>query len=400
MKETRFKDTEIGQLPEDWEEYHLRDLISVLTDFTANGSFSALAENVPYFNTPQYARLVRLTDIRSNFKNSDAIYVTKKSYDYLAKSKLYGGELLLANVGAYAGLACLFPCGMDFVATLAPNMFLIKVNDKAEIKYILNSCNYGVLHNQLFAKASSSAQPKLNKEDVRSCLIPLPTKEEQKRIVSALTSVDNLISSLDKLIEKKKNIKQGTMQQLLTGEKRLKGFSDPWVERKMETIEIKNGSILNSNEYKAGNIPVIAGGKHPAGYHSSSNRLANTITISASGANAGYISFYKQPIFASDCSTINKQKGISVEFLYYCLLLRQNEIYKCQTGGAQPHIHAKDIKDIEIPIPSAILEQKRIASIIESMDDEISSLETKKAKFEQIKQGMMQQLLTGKIRLI
>lgn len=190
------------------------------------------------------------------------------------------------------------------------------------------------------------------------------------------------------------------MQQLLTGKKRLKGFSDPWVERKMETIEIKNGSILNSNEYKAGNIPVIAGGKHPAGYHSSSNRLANTITISASGANAGYISFYKQPIFASDCSTINKQKGISVEFLYYCLLLRQNEIYKCQTGGAQPHIHAKDIKDIEIPIPSAILEQKRIASIIESMDDEISSLETKKAKFEQIKQGMMQQLLTGKIRLI
>ncbi|WP_314943114.1 restriction endonuclease subunit S [Porphyromonas endodontalis] len=400
MKETRFKDTEIGQIPEDWEEYHLRDLISVLTDFTANGSFSALAENVPYFNTPQYARLVRLTDIRSNFKNSDAIYVTKKSYDYLAKSKLYGGELLLANVGAYAGLACLFPCGMDFVATLAPNMFLIKVNNRAEIKYILNSCNYGVLHNQLFAKASSSAQPKLNKEDVRSCLIPLPTKEEQKRIVSALTSVDNLISSLDKLIEKKENIKQGTMQQLLTGKKRLKGFSDPWVERKMETIEIKNGSILNSNEYKAGNIPVIAGGKHPAGYHSSSNRLANTITISASGANAGYISFYKQPIFASDCSTINKQKGISVEFLYYCLLLRQNEIYKCQTGGAQPHIHAKDIKDIEIPIPSAILEQKRIASIIESMDDEISSLETKKAKFEQIKQGMMQQLLTGKIRLI
>ena len=400
MKETRFKDTEIGQIPEDWEEYHLRDLISVLTDFTANGSFSALAENVPYFNTPQYARLVRLTDIRSNFKNSDAIYVTKKSYDYLAKSKLYGGELLLANVGAYAGLACLFPCGMDFVATLAPNMFLIKVNNKAEIKYILNSCNYGVLHNQLFAKASSSAQPKLNKEDVRSCLIPLPTKEEQKRIVSALTSVDNLISSLDKLIEKKENIKQGTMQQLLTGKKRLKGFSDPWVERKMETIEIKNGSILNSNEYKAGNIPVIAGGKHPAGYHSSSNRLANTITISASGANAGYISFYKQPIFASDCSTINKQKGISVEFLYYCLLLRQNEIYKCQTGGAQPHIHAKDIKDIEIPIPSAILEQKRIASIIEAMDDEISSLETKKAKFEQIKQGMMQQLLTGKIRLI
>ena len=270
--------------------------------------------------------------------------------------------------------------------------------DKNYLYYVLGS---SMIVGQYKSMAAGSSVQNLNKDKVAGLKVMTPTSiEEQSRIAAALTSVDDLISALDKLIEKKKNIKQGSMQLLLTGKKRLKGFTDPWVEKKMGTIEIQNGAMLNSTEYKAGNIPVIAGGKQPAGYHSSSNRLANTITISASGANAGYISFYKGPIFASDCSTINEQKGISIEFLYYCLLLRQNAIYKCQTGGAQPHIHAKDIKDIGFAMPSDISEQKRIASIIESMDEEISSLETKKAKYEQIKQGMMQQLLTGKIRLI
>lgn len=389
MKETRFKDTEIGQIPEDWEMKILGEICDFRNGYTPSKSINRYWENgsIPWF---------RMEDIRTNGRIlSDSIqHIT----EIAVKDSLFpAGSIIIsttATIGEYALLIVDSLANQRFT-----NLTIRKSLTRAiDIMWFFHYCN--VLGRWCRSNINEGGLAAVNMIDLQNILIPIPSTPEQVRIASALTSVDNLISSLDKLIEKKKNIKQGTMQQLLTGKKRLKGFSDPWVERKMETIEIKNGSILNSNEYKAGNIPVIAGGKHPAGYHSSSNRLANTITISASGANAGYISFYKQPIFASDCSTINKQKGISVEFLYYCLLLRQNEIYKCQTGGAQPHIHAKDIKDIEIPIPSAILEQKRIASIIESMDDEISSLETKKAKFEQIKQGMMQQLLTGKIRLI
>lgn len=400
MKETRFKDTEIGQIPEDWEEYHLRDLISVLTDFTANGSFSALAENVPYFNTPQYARLVRLTDIRSNFKNSDAIYVTKKSYDYLAKSKLYGGELLLANVGAYAGLACLFPCGMDFVATLAPNMFLIKVDNKAEIKYILNSCNYGVLRNQLFAKASSSAQPKLNKEDVRTCLIPLPTKEEQKRIVSALTIVDNLISSLDKLIEKKKNIKQGTMQQLLTGEKRLKGFSDPWNEIELgELLQYEQPTkyIVSSTEYSDNGTPVLTAGKtFILGYTKEVYGIYSNLPVIIFDdfiTDSKFVDFpFKVKSSAMKLLTLRNIDS-NLRFVYEIMQMIEFSMTDHKRWWISEYSH------ILVKVPS-LAEQNAIASVLTSMDDEISSLETKKAKFEQIKQGMMQQLLTGKIRLI
>lgn len=393
MKETRFKDTEIGQIPEEWIFSKFGD---VLRTFSSGAT--------PYRGIPGnfIGNIKWITSGELNYKpiNDTLEHISEEAVKNTNLTIHQAGTFLMAITGleavgtrgkcAFVGnpsttnQSCLAINGTNKMITSYLFWFYRKYSDLLAFKYCQGT------KQQSYTASIVRNLPIFHPKDIK----------EQSRIASALTSVDNLISSLDKLIEKKKNIKQGTMQQLLTGKKRLKGFSDPWVERKMETIEIKNGSILNSNEYKAGNIPVIAGGKHPAGYHSSSNRLANTITISASGANAGYISFYKQPIFASDCSTINKQKGISVEFLYYCLLLRQNEIYKCQTGGAQPHIHAKDIKDIEIPIPSAILEQKRIASIIESMDDEISSLETKKAKFEQIKQGMMQQLLTGKIRLI
>lgn len=382
MKETRFRDTEIGLVPEEWEMISLGDVGEVRMCKRIMKFQTAEKGDIPFFK-------ISTLGGRPDAFISRTIYESyKEKYNYPQS-----GDILLSAAGTI-GRAVIF----DGAPSYFQDSNIVWIENTESL--LLNNLLY-YIYRDLSWVTESGTIPRIYNSIVRSINFPIPiNKEEQSRIAAALTSVDDLISALDKLIEKKKNIKQGSMQLLLTGKKRLKGLTDPWVEKKMGTIEIQNGAMLNSTEYKAGNIPVIAGGKQPAGYHSSSNRLANTITISASGANAGYISFYKGPIFASDCSTINEQKGISIEFLYYCLLLRQNAIYKCQTGGAQPHIHAKDIKDIGFAMPSDISEQKRIASIIESMDEEISSLETKKAKYEQIKQGMMQQLLTGKIRLI
>lgn len=391
MKETRFKDTEIGRIPEEWEIYLLGDK----SEIYRGGSPRPIEEYLT--ELPSGINWIKIGDVKPGDKYIRTTAEKIKPTGITRSRSVAPGDLILSNSMSFGR-----PYILAIDGCIHDGWLVIKkyqsAYDKNYLYYVLGS---SMIVGQYKSMAAGSSVQNLNKDKVAGLKVMTPTSiEEQSRIAAALTSVDDLISALDKLIEKKKNIKQGSMQLLLTGKKRLKGFTDPWVEKKMGTIEIQNGAMLNSTEYKAGNIPVIAGGKQPAGYHSSSNRLANTITISASGANAGYISFYKGPIFASDCSTINEQKGISIEFLYYCLLLRQNAIYKCQTGGAQPHIHAKDIKDIGFAMPSDISEQKRIASIIESMDEEISSLETKKAKYEQIKQGMMQQLLTGKIRLI
>ena len=123
------------------------------------------------------------------------------------------------------------------------------------------------------------------------------------------------------------------------------------------------------------------------------------MTVSASGASAGYVAYWDKPIFASDCSTIGEGPTYSIEFIFHQLVLRQEAIYHAQTGGAQPHIHAKDLAPLSLTMPS-LREQHAIATILSDMDEEIAALEAKLSKARQLKQGMMQELLTGRIRLI
>ena len=170
--------------------------------------------------------------------------------------------------------------------------------------------------------ATGSGVPTLNRNDVHSFEVLVPSCSEQKSIAEALSDTDSLIQSIEKLIDKKKKIKQGAMQQLLTGKKRLPGFSGEWEIKKLgDIVSINKGQLITEKDAQDGTIPVIAGGKKPSYYHSFSNRQGKTITISASGANAGYVGFYTEPIFASDCSTIGENDRYSIEFIYYQLLM-------------------------------------------------------------------------------
>lgn len=242
----------------------------------------------------------------------------------------------------------------------------------------------------------------VSKNNLKKVLIPLPKdKSEQTAIATTLSDVDALIENLEKLITKKRNIKQGVMQELLTGEKRLKGFNNKWLLKRIgEIAEIKKGQLITQETATIGSIPVIAGGITPSYYHNQSNRNANTITVSASGANAGYVAFHSYPIFASDCSTITENDSFDIRFLYYSLLLNQQKIFKLQTGGAQPHVYPEQLKVFKILYPNSKDEQNAISAILSDLDTEIFSFEKKLSKYKTLKQGMMQTLLTGKIRLI
>lgn len=197
-----------------------------------------------------------------------------------------------------------------------------------------------------------SGQPGINGNEYSQLPIPLPPLPEQIAIAEALSDMDALLAALDQLIAKKRDLKQATMQQLLTGATRLPGFRGEWEVRRLgEIVEIKKGQLITNDTRVSGDIPVIAGGKQPAYYHNTANRHGRTITISGSGANAGYVALYNTPIFASDCSTISEGSDYSLNFIYYQLMLKQQDIYKTQTGGAQPHIHPSDVAPIEIAIP-------------------------------------------------
>lgn len=281
-------------------------------------------------------------------------------------------------------------------------MVLLQIKSKSfNSPYILHSILGLTVQDQITAGGGAgSTVSNLRIPVLKQIKIPIPPLPEQRAIASALSDTDDLIAALEALIAKKQAIKQGAMQELLTGRKRLPGFKGEWEEKRLGDIaEICKGQVITEGSAKRGTIPVIAGGKSPAYYHDTPNRPANCVTISASGANAGYVAFYRYPIWASDSSTIQPAKNYDVEYIYWSLKERQEQIYDLQTGGAQPHVQPSDLAPLMIGLPN-LGEQQAIASILSDMDSEIAQLEDQLSKTRALKQGMMQELLTGKIRLV
>ena len=240
----------------------------------------------------------------------------------------------------------------------------------------------------------------LNFQQIKSIILPLPPLAEQQAIAKALGEMDALLAAQRARLAKQRAVKQGLLQGLLSGEKRLPGFVGKWeVKRLGDFVAIKKGRLITEKTCVPGDVPVIAGGQTAAYYHNAANRHNTTITISASGAYAGFVGFHEVPIFASDCSTIERGRGYDLRFIYAFLKSQQQVIYKAQTGGAQPHIHAKDIAPMELGVPP-IEEQRAIADVLTEADAHLAALEAENAKTQLLKQGMMQNLLTGKIRLV
>ncbi len=133
----------------------------------------------------------------------------------------------------------------------------------------------------------------------------------------------------------------------------------------VEIAEIKKGTSITKEKTVKGIIPVIAGGQEPAYYHNASNREGNIITVSASGAYAGFVNYFNSPIFASDCNTIisKDEYKISTKLIYLFLKSIQNEIYRLQRGQAQPHVYGDDLSNVKIPFPPIDIQQKIVSEI-------------------------------------
>lgn len=173
-------------------KYKLSDICSIITDYVANGSFKALKDNVTYNSKKDYARLIRFVDYSRNFSEEGAVYVSEHSYNFLKKSKLSGGELILANVGTI-GESFLCPL-LSIPMTLGPNVVMLKTNDNiCDQKYLYYYFKSRNGKHLLDSITSSSAVPKFNKTDLRNQEIDLPDLETQKKIVRILFALDQKI---------------------------------------------------------------------------------------------------------------------------------------------------------------------------------------------------------------
>lgn len=195
-----FKDTPFGRIPENWKTSTISEATEVVTDYVANGSFATLAENVKYKDTEDAAVLIRLVDYNNDFKG-DFVYIDEHAYEFLRKSKLFGGEIIISNVGANVGTV--FRCPkLPYKMSLAPNAIMVKFkeNDDFYFFWLRSPAGQHMLHSIV----TGSAQPKFNKTNFREMLVPIPPVEQQKRIVSILQPLEEKIAQNRKINDGKR----------------------------------------------------------------------------------------------------------------------------------------------------------------------------------------------------
>lgn len=418
-----YKKTEIGVIPEDWEIINL-------------GESSTLKARIGWqgLTTKEYLRngdyfLITGTD----FKNGkidweNCCFVEENRYKQDKNIQIKKEDVLVTKDGTIGKIAYIDKIYKE--ATLNSGVFVIRPkNDRYNTEYFYNILMSKVFDEFLAKLSAGSTISHLYQKDFVYFDFPAPKNpEEQKAIAEALSDVDSLISSLEKLIDKKKKIKEGAMQELLTGKKRLEGFSGEWeVKRLGEIAEITGAGIdkkINPNEISVTLLNYMDVYKRDYIYKEELNHKVTAPYNKTISCNVK-----KGDIFLTPSSELRTDIAISaiamedmegVVYSYHINRLRYKieidtyfglyalKTFKfikeaekmCEGSGKRYVISLRKFKEMQIILPPTKEEQTAIAEILSDMDSEILSLETKLEKYKQIKQGMMQELLTGRIRLV
>ena len=409
----RYKHTEFGLIPDDWVLCTFKD---VLTTFSSGAT--------PYRGIPEYYN-GNIRWISSGELNYNVIYDT---IEHISANAVRNTNLHILNPSTFlmaiTGLEaegtrgkCAF---VGAPATTNQSCLAINGTDRMCVEYLF--WFYRMWGDYLaFKYCQGTKQQSYTAEIVKKLPIYCPiTIKEQNKIAEALSDVDALITALDKKIAKKRLIKQGAMQQLLTGKKRLCGFSDEWtIKRLGDLAKMNSGGTPDSSnsEYYGGDIPflsisdITSTNKYISrtektitekGLRNSSARIFPIKTI----MYAMYASLGKCGIanISLSCSQailgITPSKNIDTEYLYYILSYIEETVKEFGQTGTQTNLSKQLVQDLELYLPTDAKEQQAIATILSDMDKEIADLEARRNKYKLIKSGMMQKLLTGQIRLV
>jgi type I restriction enzyme S subunit len=418
-----YKKTKIGLIPWDWEVESFGDVADKrIKNSITGGPFGSNLKTTDY--TPDGIQIIQLQNIGDGkFIDESVLYTSIAKAEELKSCNIYAGEIILSKMGDPVARACLMPSKASRYLMASDGIRLVVDEKRYDKKFVFNYINSKYFRNRAIDISTGSTRQRIGLPDLKGLKFIKPPLSEQKNIAIALSDVDELINNLDKLITKKKALKQGAMQQLLTpphkGGKRLEGFSGDWVEIKLgEVSQMNSGGTPSSkiSEFYDGEINWVSitdisnAGKFiyssvkkitEKGLENSSARLfpINTLLL-AMYASIGKCTIAKAEVTTSQAILgITVQKSLDIEFLYYYFIHKKNELINQGQHGTQANLNKGMVQDIKLFLPN-IEEQKAISEILSDMDLEIEQLESKKAKYQSVKLGMMQELLTGKTRLI
>jgi type I restriction enzyme S subunit len=432
MLEKGYKQTELGVIPEDWSVKRLGEIAGFQYGLGESGK-----------KTGDYV-YIRITDITPDgfLKKKGLVFVEKSkvSESYILKK----GDVLIARTGASFGKTYLFR--ESFRATFGGFLIRFLFNNK----FINNEFFFHFSRNNLFWKQANTlvgggAQPQFNANAIADLMLPCPSLLEQASIAKVFSDIDDLIESLDKLIEKKKNIKQGAMQELITGKKRLPRFDEysndlskqyqqtefGKVPEDWKIIQLKNivdpvksirYGIVQPGNFDPNGRYMIRGQDYSEskGWARPSEVFKVSDVVEKKYKNArvktgdiimtivgycGHVDIIPEWLDGANLTqttariSIDDRKALNK----FCKYQLESSFGKLQVatylkGAAQPGLNCGDVENFVLALPS-IPEQSAIAKVLSDMDSEIEELEQKRDKYRYLKIGMMQQLLTGRIRL-
>ena len=400
-----FKRTNAGLIPVDWLEFTIGDLIRF-----EGGS---QPEKSHFRATPQlgYIRMIQIRDYKSD---RFEVYVPQG----LARRFCAETDVMIGRYG---------PPVFQILQGLegAYNVALIKAIPQPEIDPTY--AFYFLKNEQLFSfveklSRRSSGQTGVNLGELRTYPLPLPPKrEEQRAIAKALADADALIDSLEQLLTKKRQIKQGSMQELLTGRRRLPGFRSEWAERRLADLaDIRSGGTPSTrqSEFWDGDIPwctptditALFGSKYISNTQrsiseqglkaSSAELLPIGTVVMTSRATIGECAIAAAPLATNQgFKNFVPSAKTSGEFLYYLLSTQKQAFLALCSGSTFLEIGKRQLADFTVQCPADLDEQVAIAQVLSDMDTDLTALESRLTKARALKQAMAQALLTGRIRL-
>lgn len=419
------KKTEIGMIPEEWTVQRFSDTFRILNNNTlsraelnyASGQFRNIhygdvlilfpevldctREDVPFINEG-----VRISRSAQALQDGDIVMADT------AEDETVGKVTEVTNTGEKPVMAGLhtIPCRVKS-GKFAPKW----------LGYYMNSHLY---HDQLLPYIHGTKVSSVSKGSLGETAIVIPSIKEQEKIINAFSDIDALIIDLKKLIGKKKNVRQGTLHLLVTGKQCLSGYNEKWEYSDLGSIaDVLNGDrgihYPSGRDFIDYGIPFINAGNLKDGAIDLSN--ADYISInkykSLSGAKIQKndilfclrgslgkcaLADFDNAAPASSLCVIRPKEFVDPKFLFQIINseITMIQIDYLNAGSSQPNLSAKSLKEFTYKIPVSIDGQKVISMVISDMDSDIHKLEEKLWKYQKVKQGMMEELLTGKVRLI
>lgn len=387
-----YKLTEVGTIPEDWEVKAIKQFAAV-----KGGKRLPLGKLVIDKVTPH--PYLRVTDMRPGGVDLQGIkYVPEDAFPPIRNYRIFVDDIFISVAGTL-GIVGKIPAEIDG-ANLTENADRITdigCNRDFLLYFLLSDHIQGIIESE----RTVGAQPKLALGRIEHFVIPLPpTEDEQRVIAAALSDVDALLGGLDRLIAKKRYLKQAAMQQLLTGKIRLPSFSGEWKVKRLEKIcTMKSGEGITAKNIDEVSEYPCYGGNGLRGHTTRFTHDGSYCLIGRVGALCGNLLQVKGRFFASEHAIVVTAFEV-VDIGWLTLALGALRLNQRAESSAQPVLTVSKLMPLELFVPETKDEQTAIAAVLSDMDTELAALEARRDKTRALKQAMMQELLTGKTRLI